>query len=399
MFKMYKLFHFFGRGPRRGLKRVRLRVPQRVSQRTPLGLSQRISLRGPLWISQGISLRGPQRVPKIHIKFIGLYLAVVLFFLLLVPVCALKLFPGLTEEAPQTKYTGEIPDTVRVFITEKEKFETIDFETYIEGVVASEMPASFDTEALKAQAIASRTYALGRINGGAELCDTVHCQVYRSNDISLKVRRAVRATRGQVLLYDGALATQALYFSSSAGPTENAEDVFSNAYPYLVSVSSSEEPDATHKQEIVRMPLADFADQLETAFPELNFGKITSKNIKILSHTTGGRVNKIRIGSKSVTLTGADLRRAFNLYSTRFDIDFEEGADASGSNGTLGAGASGSNGVDSTGSAAGTAIVITTSGSGHGVGMSQYGANGLAKKGYDYEAILKHYYQGVTISE
>lgn len=376
MSKMYKLFHFFGREPRRDLKRVRQRVPRRGSQRTPLR------------VSQGISLRIPQRVPKIHIKFIGLYLAVVLFFLLLVPVCALKLFPGLTEEAPQTKYTGEIPDTVRVFITEKEKFETIDFETYIEGVVASEMPASFDTEALKAQAIASRTYALGRINGGAELCDTVHCQVYRSHDISLKVRRAVRATRCQVLLYDGALATQALYFSSSAGPTENAEDVFSNAYPYLVSVSSSEEPDATHKQEIVRMPLADFADQLETAFPELNFGKITSKNIKILSHTTGGRVNKIRIGSKSVTLTGADLRRAFNLYSTRFDIDFEDDADASGSGG-----------VDSTGAAAGTAIVITTSGSGHGVGMSQYGANGLAKKGYDCEAILKHYYQGVTISE
>lgn len=312
---------------------------------------------------------------KLLLKYVIPYLSVILFFLLIVPYFSLKLFPGLIGEAPQTKYTGEIPSTVRIFITEKEKFETIDFESYIEGVVASEMPASFDAEALKAQAIASRTYALGKITSGAELCDTVHCQVYRSNDIPLRVRRAVRATQGQVLLYKGALASQALYFSSSAGPTENAEDVFSNACPYLVSVSSDDEPNATHKKEVVKMSLSDFADTLESAFPELRFGKITSKSIKLLSRTAGGRVNKIRIGSKSVTLTGADLRRAFNLYSTRFDISFAKNSDSAAD------------------------IIITTSGSGHGVGMSQYGANGLAKKGYDYEAILKHYYQGVTISE
>lgn len=304
---------------------------------------------------------------KLSLKYISLYVVVMLIFIVIIPFFSIKIFPGLTEKNPDTTYTGEVPDTVKVYITEKEQFKTIEFEKYIEGVVASEMPSSFDFEALKAQSVASRTYALGRILAGAELCDTVHCQVYRSDNIPSKVKRAVRSTKGQVLLYNGSLASQALYFSSSAGDTENAEDVFSNAYPYLVSVSSDTEPAATHKEENVTMTVKAFSKVIKKSLPELDFGTIKKSNIKILTHTKGGRVNTIKVGSQ--TLSGADIRKAFDLYSTRFKISFKD-----------------------------SNITITTSGSGHGVGMSQYGADGLAKMGKTYEAILSHYYQGTTVS-
>ena len=299
-------------------------------------------------------------------KYICLYVIVVLFFLLVLPFVSIQLFPLIIGETLENKAEIALPETVSVYITDEEKIRKIDFEEYIVGVVASEMPPTFEDEALKAQAVACRTYALGRIRSGSQLCDTVHCQVYRDHDISKKIRRAVKATAGQVLTFNGKLATQALYFSSSGGDTENAEDVFSNAYPYLVSVSSSYEPNATHKKEKVTVSLKEFKNTLQDAFPHKEFGKIRSSKIKILERSEGGRVTKLQIGDE--TLSGSEFRSAFDLYSTRLTIK-----------------------------TSGKKITITTSGSGHGVGMSQYGANGLAKKGKNYKQILKHYYQGISI--
>ena len=191
-------------------------------------------------------------------RYLVAYVCMVLFFLLIIPFVSIQLFPRLIEDVPETSPGITLPETVSVYITSEEKTKTIPFENYITGVVASEMPDSFELEALKAQAVASRTYALGRIKSGTQLCDTVHCQVYRDHDIPAKVRRAVKATAGQVLTYNSKLASQALYFSSSAGDTENAEDVFANPYPYLVSVSSNYEPGATHKKEKKTMTLKEF---------------------------------------------------------------------------------------------------------------------------------------------
>ena len=229
------------------------------------------------------------------------------------------------------------------------------------------MPPSFDEAALKAQAVASRTYALGRIQAGTQLCDTVHCQVYRDDDIPKKVEEAVKDTAGQVMIYEGQLASQALYFSSSAGDTENAEDVFSNSYPYLVSVSSSYEPNATHKKEKLTMTLKEFRRTITEAFPDTDFGSIKSGNIKVTARTKGGRVSEVQVGD--ALLSGGDLRTAFNLYSTRIVITSRDNK-----------------------------ITLTTSGSGHWVGMSQYGADGLAKRGQNDKQILKHYYQGVQVA-
>ncbi len=298
-----------------------------------------------------------------------IYFVSMVILMVVLPYLSIKLFPALVKEQPEnTTYKGELPDTVRIYRTEEDKYETIAFEDYIEGVVASEMPSSFEYEALKAQAVASRTYALGRILAGTEICDSVHCQVYRSDNINEKVSKAVKETSGQVLLYKGKLAAHALYFSSSAGPTENSQDVFSGTYAYLVSVDSSYEPGATHKKEKQTMTISAFSKKIKEAFPEKNFGTIKKSNIKIKSRSQGGRVSTIKIGEK--TLSGSDIRTALNLYSTRFDISFSGNKK----------------------------ITITTAGSGHGVGMSQYGAHGLAKKGKDYQKILSHYYSGTVVS-
>ena len=338
-----------------------------VGGRSPRGSSS-AGGRAPLF--PGISLpfggrHGGQLVGR-HLGHFLAYAAAVLFFLLVVPLVSVQLFPRLIEDVPKSSLDITLPETVSIYITDEEKTRSIPFEEYIVGVVASEMPDTFDTEALKAQAVASRTYALGRIRSGTQLCDTVHCQVYRDHDIDAKVRRAVKATAGQVLVYDGKLASQALYFSSSAGDTENAEDVFANAYPYLVSVSSSYEPGATHKKEKVIMTLKEFRAAIKDAFPDEDFGSIKTSNIKVTGRTKGGRVDTLQIGD--VVISGGDLRTALGLYSTRFEITTR-----------------------------GKKITITTAGSGHGVGMSQYGANGLAKRGRGYRQILKHYYKGVDV--
>ena len=162
---------------------------------------------------------------------------------------------------------------------------------YVQGVVASEMPSSFEKEALKAQAVASRTYALGRIKAGTKLCDSVHCQVYREDNISRKVKNAVKSTCGQVLLSKGKLAASALYFSSSAGPTENAEDVFTTPHSYLVSVKSSYEPGATHKKETCTLTINSFVKKMRKTLPDAHFGKVTKNNIRIISRTKGGRAD------------------------------------------------------------------------------------------------------------
>ncbi|MCI5688958.1 MAG: stage II sporulation protein D [Emergencia sp.] len=305
---------------------------------------------------------------KLNRQHAVIYIISMVILMVVLPCLAIRLFPALVKDSPDAAYDGLMPDTVRLYRTAKDRFDVIPFEKYIEGVVASEMPSSFEYEALKAQAVASRTYALGRILAGAQLCDSVHCQVYRDDNIDEKVSKAVKETRGQVLLYKGKLAAHALYFSSSAGPTENSQDVFSGTYAYLVSVDSSYEPGATHKKEKTTMTVSAFSKKIKKAFPEKDFGTIKKSSIKIKSRTEGGRVAVVKVGKE--ILAGSDIRSALNLYSTRFEISF-----------------SGSK-----------KIIITTAGSGHGVGMSQYGANGLAKKGKDYKQILSHYYRKTAVS-
>ncbi|QAT42134.1 stage II sporulation protein D [Aminipila luticellarii] len=283
----------------------------------------------------------------------------------------------------------EIPKNIRVYRHTYGVTEVVPFEDYVKGVVAGEMPSNFETEALKAQAVAARTYSLSKIirsgDGGnppahpdAPLCDDTHCQVYRSvYDLTAlkgdnwmqkswpKICKAVDSTKGQLMYYDGQLAEQALFHSSSGGRTENSEDVFASAVPYLRSVDSPYEEGATHQEETKYFSTKDFIYLINLKYPDRKLSAPISK-VEIVSKSDGGRVEEIKVNNSSYQ--GRELRDALGLSSANFKISL--------SNGT---------------------ITITSTGFGHGVGMSQYGANGMAQRGSNYKEILAHYYTGVKI--
>ena len=247
----------------------------------------------------------------------------------------------------------------------------IDLEEYVIGVVAAEMPASFHSEALKAQAVVARTYAMKKASKGITLVNSTSHQVYNSKEQMKakwgssystyynKIKNAVNATKGKVLKYNGGYI-EALYFSMSNGKTELPTYVWNTNYPYLQVVSSSWDENISAAKYTVTMTYTKLSNKLGIDVNE-------DSEIKVISKTAGNRVNEITIAGK--TFTGVKIRSLLGLRSADFEITKIN------------------NGVS-----------ITTRGFGHGVGMSQYGANGAAKAGYTYKQILSHYYNGTTLA-
>lgn len=247
----------------------------------------------------------------------------------------------------------------------------IDLEEYVIGVVAAEMPASFNSEALKAQAVVARTYAMKKASAGITLVNSTSHQVYNSenqmkakwgssfNTYYTKVKNAVSATKGQVLKYNGSYI-EALYYAVSNGKSELPKYVWSSSYPYLQAVSSSWDEDISAGQYSISMSYAKLSDKL---------GIVVDSNAEIivLSRTEGDRVGSIQIGDK--TFTGVKIRSLLGLRSSDFEIIKNDDG-----------------------------VTISTHGYGHGVGMSQYGANGAAKEGYTYKQILNHYYPSAVLT-
>lgn len=245
----------------------------------------------------------------------------------------------------------------------------LELEEYLIGVVGSEMPASFNIEALKAQAIVARTYALKSINTGKKLTDTVSTQVYKDNNelknmwggefdkYYNKIKNAVINTKSVVLMYNNNYI-DAVYHSTSNGKTEDAIYVWGNNIPYLKVVDSKTDLNATSYKREVTFLYEKISNILNTTIDKnTNF---------ILERNTSGRVSNVKVND--IEIKGTTFRSLLGLRSTDFSIEL---ADEN--------------------------VIITTFGYGHGVGMSQYGANGMANLGYSYEQILKHYYQGVTL--
>ena len=242
---------------------------------------------------------------------------------------------------------------------------------YLIGVVSSEMPASFNLEALKAQSVLARTYALKAKQTGKKLTDTVSTQSYIDidqmknkwgNSFSTyynKIKNAVENTNGEYLSYNGNYI-EALYHSTNNGKTESSLDVFGNYYPYLISVSSEYDKNASSYLRTINMPLDTISNKLGLS---LNNDSV----INILSYTDGGNIKEININGNN--FSGKKVRELLGLRSTDFDISISD------------------NNAN-----------ITTRGYGHGVGMSQYGANGMANAGYSYKDILSHYYPGTTLT-
>ena len=276
------------------------------------------------------------------------------------------------KENTETKQEESKENKTYVTIYRKKgTVEQIELEEYLVGVVAAEMPASFNSEALKAQAVLARTYALKKISKGEKLTDTVSTQAYIDknemqnkwgNEYSKyynKIVSAVNSTKGQVVKYNGNYI-EALYHSTSNGKTENAKEVWGQDIPYLKSVDSSWDKKTTSYLKIENKEFNTLMKVLG-----INFDKNT--NIEILSRDESGRVSEVKVADK--TYTGVEFRTLLNLRSADFDISVTD------------------NGVE-----------IITRGYGHGVGMSQYGANEMAKLGYNYKNIINHYYTNVKIT-
>ena len=266
------------------------------------------------------------------------------------------------------------------------RLQEMDMETYLRGVVRAEMPASFAAEALKAQAVAARTYTLYRMeNGGAanhpeaDACDDVNCcKAYLSAEEAAanwgdqaaayeeKIDQAVAETDGECVLYDG-WPILAAFHSSSAGATQDAADVWTSSLPYLQSVASPENEDTVpNYHSTVSLSASDLKAKLQAALPEASLTGDPSTWFTNIQQEPNGTVTSLTVGG--VAVKGSRLRTILGLRSACFTISFD-----------------------------GDTVAFSVTGYGHGVGMSQYGANVLAADGMDYREILEWYYTGTTV--
>lgn len=295
--------------------------------------------------------------------------------IIIIPILIVGL-DGITDIISKMKYGNYNNKVIRVKRNSTGNIEEVPLEDYVIGVVAGEMPASFKIEALKSQAVASRTYVLKKTESNKkdyDVEDNTSNQVY-IDDAQMKekwqgnyesnlqkVKEAVSATKGEVILYKNTII-DAMFFSTSNGYTENSGDVFSSNEPYLVSVSSSWDEKES--------PVFSSTNEFSKKNFLFNLGLDTNSEIKIsnIKKTKTGRVKSIMINQKE--FTSNEIRKAFSLRSTSFSIEQTS-----------------------------EKIIFHVNGFGHGVGMSQYGANGMAKAGYKYQDILKHYYKDCDIKK
>lgn len=297
-----------------------------------------------------------------------------LIIILLIPYLIVTLF--IKEDISKIKFIFTEEQKVRVKQTDNNKIIEIPLEEYIMGVIAGEMPLSFEEEALKAQAVAARSYVLKKIEqnykNDYDVVDTVLNQVYLDdetlknkwqdtyNEKIEKIKKVVLDTKGEYLTYNGEII-EAFFFSTSTGYTENCEEVFIEKLPYLKSVES-------HYDEISPVYETQNIFSLNNFYKKLNLKYSDLIDLNILKTTSTGRIKKIKING--VEFTGSEVANKLQIRSSFFEIKQN-----------------------------GNEVIVNTKGYGHGVGMSQYGANGMAKEGYNYEQILKHYYTDVEISK
>ncbi len=297
------------------------------------------------------------------------------------------------EVIPQNPDTSDKVDypseTVSVYLHDKGIVENIELQTYLCGVLRGEMQPTYETEALKAQAVAAYTYLVYQklynydlkkdVHCGADICtDPSHCKAYLSEEVArsrwgdvwydkfdLKIKTAVADTLHEAIVYEDKVIN-AVFFSVSSGKTESAENVWGYAIPYLVEVDSIYDTSAEGFESELVISVAEFKDTLSREFG-CEFGESTL-NIENINRSGAGGIITVTVGKK--TISGTEFRMAFGLRSSNIVIEVENGS-----------------------------VVFKVKGYGHGVGMSQYGANQLAKQGYAYDEILRHYYSGTSLTQ
>ena len=288
----------------------------------------------------------------------------------------------------QATYDYDEYNTIKLLHKEKNKIEEIDLEEYLYGVVSAEMPASFEEEALKAQAVVARTYTIYKIvnndgkHGEADICDdSTCCQAWISEQDRKdrwdedekeenwnKIVKAVNSTQGKIVTYNGE-PINAFFHSNSGGTTEAPIEVWGGSgYPYLQSVATAGEDAYSQYSSEAEFTEAEFEEKIKELHSDFEIDFEDENCIKIEEYTEGNRVKTIKIGN--LELSGVEVRNIFGLRSANFTVTIEDGK-----------------------------IKFEVIGYGHGVGMSQTGADSLAKEGKTYEEIIHHYYTDVEIED
>ena len=296
-------------------------------------------------------------------------------FILIVPFLIVSFFEIDEKEEICLKYTSS--SIIRVYRNSSDVIEEVPFEEYIVGVLAGEMPIYFEKEAFKAQAVAARSYALKRMEYNSQneydVIDSVVNQVYLDNDHLKKawgenyitninkLRECVNETSLEYLEYDGEVV-DAMFFSTSNGYTEDAVTVFNIDLPYLQSVKSAWDEDTSLAfRSTKKISTSSFYNDLGLSYSD-------TLDVKILERSSTNRILSLSING--TYFTGREIYNKLGLKSTDFSLEQE-----------------------------GDNIIINTTGYGHGVGMSQYGALGMAREGYTYDEILNYYYTGTVIKK
>ena len=290
------------------------------------------------------------------------------------------------EKIVENNYAYKQYSQIKLLHTETNEIEQIYLDEYLYGVVSAEMPASFEEEALKAQAIVARTYTIYKIlknkkkHGEADICDDSKCcQAWISKENRLdkwdekdredywnKIINAVNETKGKIITYEGK-PINAFFHANSGGLTEVPINVWGGTdYPYLQTVATSGEDAYAQYSSSAIFTKDEFKNKIKEKHSNFEIDFTEENCIKIEEYTDGNRVKTISIGN--LKLSGVEIRNIFSLKSANFKIEIE-----------------------------GENIKFDVFGYGHGVGMSQTGADSLAKQGKNYEEIIKHYYKDVQI--
>ena len=287
------------------------------------------------------------------------------------------------EKYDYGKYT-----TIKLLHSKTNEVVEMPLDEYICGVVSAEMPADFELEALKAQAIVARTYTFYKIinndnkHNEAQICDNpACCQAWISKEDRLerwepekrednweKIVNSVNATKGKIITYNGS-PINAFFHSNSGGTTESPINVWGGSnYPYLQSVTTSGEEAYSQYNSELEITKDEFINKIKGKYSDFDIDFNNENCIEVKEYTTGGRIKNIKIGNRE--FSGVEIRTIFGLKSANFNIELHENT-----------------------------IKFTVVGYGHGVGMSQTGADSLAKQGYSCDEIINHFYIGVTIQE
>ena len=335
-------------------------------------------------------------------RFINKYIIYIMIFVLIIfvlpAICTKKVAGKVQKEdkAEQNKESKEEVEkhdyskygTIKLLHKDSGQIEEIQIDEYLYGVVSAEMPANYEKEALKAQAVAARTYTIYQISnnngkhGEADICDdSTCCQAWISKENRMqkwseedrennwkKIVSAVDSTAGQIITYNNE-AINAFFHSNSGGKTELASNVWIGGkdLPYLQSVETSGEEGYKQYNSEVIISKKDLLEKLKQEYPDIQLNYEDSESIKVLDYTQSGRVKTVKFGNTEIA--GTKVRSILGLKSTNFSVKLD-----------------------------GENVIFSVIGYGHGVGMSQTGADSMAKAGSNYEEILKHFYTGMKIT-